>query len=303
MIINNDVLIGLIRKTVDGGLSLRLNVRGFSMAPFIKDRDMVTIKKFGGRAHIWGTPAVYIHRCGKLVVHRVVGMRGKYYMLKADNSLAPDGYIPQEDLLGRVVRIERGNVDVIKDGGTYLTHCHSSTVISLFVKAWKDGKRFHLYVTETRPKFQGRKTAKELIEAGIDDITFIIDDVAAQLIASKERSIDAVFIGADMLSTEGLVNKIGSFGLSMACQVGNIPLYTVTTLLKYDPRTFSSSYIEKRASSEIWEDPPPELHFYTPAFDYIPYETYIKIICEKGEIRGDKVTSTAYSLYPFLTRS
>lgn len=112
MIINNDVLIGLIRKTVDGGLSLRLNVRGFSMAPFIKDRDMVTIKKFGGRAHIWGTPAVYIHRCGKLVVHRVVGMRGKYYMLKADNSLAPDGYIPQEDLLGRVVRIERGNVDV-----------------------------------------------------------------------------------------------------------------------------------------------------------------------------------------------
>lgn len=197
--------------------------------------------------------------------------------------------------------IERSNIDAIKDGGTYLTHCHSSTVISLFTKAWKDGKRFRVYVTETRPKFQGRKTAKELVEAGIDDVTFIIDDVAPQLIASKEKCIDAVFIGADMLSEKGFVNKVGSFGIAIACRIENIPLYSITTLLKYDSRPFSFSFIEKRKSSEVWENPPSGLRFYTPAFDYIPYETYIKIICEKGEIRGDEATSSAYSLYPFLT--
>lgn len=191
---------------------------------------------------------------------------------------------------------------LIQDGGVYLTHCHSSNVVSLFVEAWKAGKRFSLYATETRPKYQGRTTAQELIDAGVQDITMVIDDVAVSLLLGGLKHIDAVFIGADLLSKKGFVNKIGSLALAQAAKVSSIPTYCVTTLLKYYPGTFQMSMIEQRSGKEIWEDAPVKLKFYAPAFDYVVYGKYVKIVCEAGIVDGNNVQKTAEAYYPFLTR-
>jgi ribose 1,5-bisphosphate isomerase len=55
----------------------------------------------------------------------------------------------------------------IRDGSVVFTHCHSSTVTRLLAKAKADGKNFRVICTETRPAFQGRITAKELVDLGI----------------------------------------------------------------------------------------------------------------------------------------
>ena len=60
----------------------------------------------------------------------------------------------------------------IKDGSIVFTHCHSSTVTRLLAKAKEDGKNFSVICTETRPAFQGRITAEELVNFGIET-TFI----------------------------------------------------------------------------------------------------------------------------------
>jgi ribose 1,5-bisphosphate isomerase len=65
----------------------------------------------------------------------------------------------------------------IKKGMTIMTHCHSSTVTSILVKAWKKGIKFKVINTETRPRYQGRMTAKELAKVGIP-VTHIVDSAA-----------------------------------------------------------------------------------------------------------------------------
>jgi ribose 1,5-bisphosphate isomerase len=193
------------------------------------------------------------------------------------------------------------STELIKDGGVYLTHCHSSTVISGFMNAKKQNRKFSVIATETRPLFQGRKTVKELLDAGIDDVTLIIDDAVTSVLSGKIRPIDAVFIGADLLSDAGFVNKVGSLGISYAAQKNNIPLYSTCILLKYDPRIFSENLIEKRSGTEIWEDAPLNLKFYAPAFDFIPYESHVKVICEEGMIEGFEIKEKVESSYSFIS--
>lgn len=191
-------------------------------------------------------------------------------------------------------------VKLIQTGGTYLTHCHSSTVVSMFIEVHKQGKRFSVITTETRPKYQGRITARELLEAGIEDVTLIIDDAAETILEGRLKEIDAVFIGADLLSQNGFVNKIGSLGIAYTAKRRNIPLYSMSVLLKYDPRPFSYEMIEIRGKEEVWEDAPANLKIYSPAFDFVPYDTGVKIVSEKGVIYGEEISAVALSTYPFL---
>ncbi len=189
---------------------------------------------------------------------------------------------------------------LLVDGGSYLTLCHSSTTVSLFREARAGGAMFSMYVAETRPLYQGRITANELIRLGFDDITMIIDDVAVSLLEGRKGKIDAVFIGADLLADTGFVNKVGSLAVTAAAHRNHIPVYSLSTLLKFDPRPYTPAVIEKRDSHEIWDDAPKELQFYAPAFDYVPYFPNVHIVCEAGIIPGKKVKSAAVKQYPFL---
>ncbi|OGG00702.1 hypothetical protein A3D78_04295 [Candidatus Gottesmanbacteria bacterium RIFCSPHIGHO2_02_FULL_39_14] len=190
--------------------------------------------------------------------------------------------------------------DLITDGGVYLTHCHSTTVTNMFITAAKQGKKFQILVTETRPLYQGRITAQELLEAGIDHVTMIIDDVATSLLLKNIMNIKAVFIGADLLSQEGFVNKVGSLGIAFAARENQIPVYSMSILLKYDPRPYTDDLLERRESMEIWPDAPKDLKFHSPAFDYIPYDNNISIISETGLLKGAQIKNKALELYPFL---
>lgn len=190
--------------------------------------------------------------------------------------------------------------EFIQNGGVYLTHCHSSTVVSMFRQAKKTGKRFSVYATETRPLFQGRITVKDLLRAGIKDVTLIIDDVAYSILEQKTKRIDGVFIGADLLSQTGFVNKVGSLGIACAAKRRKIPLYCLSILLKYDPRPYHPSILETRSGDEIWAGSPRNLKFYAPAFDFIPYEAGTIIITEKGKISGSDIAKKAKLLYSFL---
>lgn len=195
--------------------------------------------------------------------------------------------------------VEHGK-ELLVDGGSYLTICHSSTVVELFRTAREKGAIFHLYVAETRPLFQGRITASELINNGFDDITMVIDDVAVSLIEERKGKIDAVFIGADLLSHDGFVNKVGSLVVVASAEKMSIPVFVVTTMLKYDPRPFDRSVIEMRGSEEIWPDAPKNLQFYAPAFDYVRYSQNIRVVCEAGIMPGHEVTNAVQKLYPFI---
>ena len=188
----------------------------------------------------------------------------------------------------------------ILENGTYLTLCHSSTTVALFQKAHETDTKFRLFVSETRPRFQGRITAKEVLEIGLSDVTMVIDSVAISLLENKTEHIDAVFIGADLLTDTGFVNKVGSLAVAAAGNRNNIPVYSLSTLLKFDPRSFDPTMIEKRSVQEIWEEAPEKLKFFSPAFDFVPYFPYVRIICEEGIIKGENVKDAVQKHFPFV---
>lgn len=95
---------------------------------------------------------------------------------------------------------------LIEDKMTLLTICHSSTVVGIFKRAADLGKDFQVISCETRPLFQGRKTAEDLAKAKIP-VTQIVDSAAASVI----RKANIVFVGADAVSARGdLYNKVGT---------------------------------------------------------------------------------------------
>ena len=189
--------------------------------------------------------------------------------------------------------------DLVKNGSVYLTHCHSSSVVGALIKAKKNGKRFKVYVSETRPLYQGRITAEELLANGID-VTFMVDGAVGSILEDKKRGINGVFLGGDLLTKTGFINKVGSLAIMRFCEREKIPLYTLSLLLKYDFRFFGGKLIEQRESSEIWPDAPKKLEFFKPAFDFVPFSDTVKIVTEEGVIKGIDVEKTVNTLYTFL---
>src|SRR3989338_7805062 len=100
----------------------------------------------------------------------------------------------KKNILARLFQAQKEliaqGLKVIKKNSIVYTHCHSSTVTALLIAAKKKG--ITVNNTETRPLFQGRKTALELARAGIKVKHFV--DSAIEL-ALKDA--DMMMVGAD----------------------------------------------------------------------------------------------------------
>jgi ribose 1,5-bisphosphate isomerase len=59
----------------------------------------------------------------------------------------------------------QNGVGILNYGDSVLTHCHSSSAIKTIIANKAGGKDFLVYNTETRPLYQGHKTAKDFLEA------------------------------------------------------------------------------------------------------------------------------------------
>jgi ribose 1,5-bisphosphate isomerase len=186
----------------------------------------------------------------------------------------------------------------ISDGSVVFTHCHSSTVTKMLAKSKADGVNFRVICTETRPAYQGRITAKELVDLGIDT-TFVVDSAARTFMSD----VDVVFVGADAITSEGnVVNKIGTGGIAVISSEARVPFYVVSELLKFDPETLHGGCekIEQRNAAEVWPEAPAQLKVHNPAFDVTPNRYIHGIICEEGIIPPQMVLETMHKRYPWV---
>ena len=185
------------------------------------------------------------------------------------------------------------------EGDTLLTHCNAGalatagigTALAPMYAAHQQGRRFHVYVDETRPLLQGaRLTAWELHRAGIP-FTLIADNMAASII--RARKIDAIFVGADRIAANGdVANKIGTYGVALAASAHGVPFYVVAPTSTLDLRTADGDAIpiEERRPEEVrgarglaWV--PDDYPVYNPAFDVTPASHVTAIVTERGVIR------------------
>ena len=94
------------------------------------------------------------------------------YVLKKADSLSSEEIITHFSQAQK--KINQNVLTLIRSGNTVYTHCHSTNVINALLYAKKQGRKFRVFNTETRPLFQGRITANELRKAKIP-VTLFID--------------------------------------------------------------------------------------------------------------------------------
>ena len=190
---------------------------------------------------------------------------------------------------------------IINDGDNVLTHCHSSSAVKTLKLHKVKGLKFKVYNTETRPLFQWRKTAKDLIEAGIDT-TMVVDWVAPFLMdeeSGTDLMMDCVIIGCDAIKLDGgVINKVGSYSVGLSALFANVPVYIAGNLLKVD--IHDKIHIEKRQDHEVWEDSPEGLQFLNLAFDKIPPKFIRGIITEFGIIKPRDIRAVGEREYPWM---
>ncbi len=185
---------------------------------------------------------------------------------------------------------------LIPDGGGVITHCNAGalatsefgTALAVMYAAHQQGRRFKVYVDETRPLLQGaRLTAWELSTAGID-ATLICDNMAA--VVMRERKANLVVTGADRIAANGYAaNRIGTYGLAVLAAAHDIPFYVAAPSSTFDLNLKDGEAIpiEHRDEAEVrnvMDLPiaPPDVPCYNPAFDVTPARLISGIVTEKG---------------------
>lgn len=174
----------------------------------------------------------------------------------------------------------------IKDGDIILTHCDSSAAISIILEAYRQNKHITVYVTETRPRYQGYLTASKLTKEGVKVI--LIPDSAVRLVMGI---VNKVVVGADTVAANGVVvNKIGTSQIALAAHEARVRLFVAAESYKFSPATVLGDevVIEEREPLEVID---PEIlgkfrhvRVRNPAFDVTPAEYIDAIITERGFI-------------------
>lgn len=230
------------------------------------------------------------------------------YMLKA----VQEG----EDLVGAAERYAQEDVDrcrkigehgakLIRNGARILTHCNAGalatvdygTVMAPLRVARESGRRFFVYVDETRPRLQGaRLTAWELLQDGIEH-AIITDGAAGHFLGRGE--VDLVLVGADRIAANGdTANKIGTYSKAVVAKENGVPFYVAapTSTIDFDLPSGSKIPIEERSPQEVLHldgQPiaPKESPARNPAFDVTPAKYITGIITEAGILKPAQLRS------------
>jgi methylthioribose-1-phosphate isomerase len=189
---------------------------------------------------------------------------------------------------------------LIPKRGGVLTHCNTGalatagygTALGVIRAAWEQGKRPHVFCTETRPWLQGaRLTAWELVRLGIP-AELIVDSAAAWLMGRGE--INAVVVGADRIAVNGdTANKVGTYALALVAAAHDVPFYVAAPFSTIDVSTGSGEeiVIEERPADEVTtirgqRIAADGIGVRNPAFDVTPSRYITAIITEKGVYKG-----------------
>ncbi len=98
----------LLRSVLAKNKAFRFRATGWSMSPFVKDGDVITVSPLLGREPRTGEIVAFLHpKSGHAAVHRVVRAAPGLFLLRGDNSHDAEGPLSGERILGVVTEVVR----------------------------------------------------------------------------------------------------------------------------------------------------------------------------------------------------
>jgi translation initiation factor eIF-2B subunit delta len=183
-----------------------------------------------------------------------------------------------------VARVEDGKrraaeraAERIEDGATLLTHDYSSTVLEAVDVAVADGKHLEVYVSEARPRYLGRKTARTLAEYDPVDVTLVVDSAWGHALDAA----DGVYVGMDCIVGDTLYNRVGTFPLCATAAQVDVPVAVVGSGAKIIEEGFVFEN-EFRSPSEVMREPAEGFAVENPAYDATPTALLSTVVTDEG---------------------
>lgn len=209
--------------------------------------------------------------------------------------------------------LAKNGATLINDGDVIIHHCNTGalagvdwgTALGAIRFAHESGKQVKVLIDETRPRLQGsRLTAWECEQYGIP-YEIITDNAAGYFLQRGE--VNAVFFGADRVAANGdVVNKIGTYMLSLAASVNKVPVYCVFPISTVDlgKKTGQEIEIEERDPVEVLglsfdgeRVVPDNAKARNPAFDLTHHDLITAWVTENGVVSPPFGSNFKHSVY------
>jgi len=188
-------------------------------------------------------------------------------------------------VIDRVVReVERSKARAaetvareLADAGTVLTHDYSTTVIEAIELATGDGAELSVYVTEARPRFQGRRAARTLADVEGVDTNLVVDSAAGHYL----EECDLVVVGMDCIVEDTLYNRVGTYPLAATADDAGVPFVAAGASTKLIDGGFRFEN-DFRSPTEVLLEPAEGFAVHNPAYDATPIRLVDRVLTDEG---------------------
>jgi signal peptidase I len=99
---------GLFESVLAGGYSVRVQVTGRSMRPFLQGDEVLIIEPVGSRRLRVGAIVLFKDGQDQLVIHRIIQVRETSVQTQGDALNEPDPSVDITRIMGKVERVEKG---------------------------------------------------------------------------------------------------------------------------------------------------------------------------------------------------
>lgn len=158
-----------------------------------------------------------------------------------------------------------------------MTHSYSSAVAAALQQARTTNASLEVFISEARPMNEGRRMAERLAQAGLN-VHFFVDDARGRFMAA----VDGVLLGADRISENVFVNKIGTAGLVSLAMPHGKPVFIVSQTNKFWPSRLHLQQEAGHLPEEIWPHAPANISLHNFYFEEISLAPKIGILTENG---------------------
>ena len=152
--------------------------------------------------------------------------------------------------------------------------------------------RLRVACAEGRPALEGRRMAGALARAGIH-VTLFSDAAISEALSAS----DAVLVGADAVTSDWFINKVGTRMLVASAAPLGVSVYVIASRDKFcGPALASHVIAPDGAAGEIWDEPAPGVVVRNPYFERVPVDSVLAVITDGGIMPAADVAAFCESL-------
>ncbi len=197
-----------------------------------------------------------------------------------------DALVRYADGVDRGLRATVGHAAaLIRTRSRVLTYSSSAAVRLALWRAMASGRRFEVVCSESRPMREGVTLARRLAALGIP-VHLVVD---AALTDWVERA-DLILLGADAVTAERVVNKVGTEPLLRAARRSGVSVCVVADSRKWLPEALAPFWrVREEPPGEIARPGGPNLLVHNRYFGATPIALVTGVVWEGGVARPGEV--------------